>query len=152
MVNIRAIFQAIIDGVHALTPATWPDRNFSFEPNSLLKKPDEWIASQSRSFRDCCLYLSGYPLSTNAYCYSSLFLELMIFYPLSIATDELQALMIEDAIAIQNAIGRHPETWGGADSITFLGQQPYEFETLTDDNGDSIAIVFSVPMEVVIRP
>ncbi len=151
MVNIRTIFQAIIDGVHGIEPTTWPDRNFSFEPNSLLRKPDEWIQLQSRNFRDCCLHLAGYPLSVNAYCYSSIFLELMIFYPLSVATDELQAIMLEDALAVQNEIGRHPEKWGGADSVTFLGQQPYEFQVLTDDNGDSIAIVFSIPFEVVIK-
>lgn len=151
MVNIRTIFQAIIDGVHGIEPTTWPDRNFSFEPNSLLRKPDEWIQLQSRNFRDCCLHLAGYPLSVNAYCYSSIDVEIMVFYPLSVATDELQAIMVEDALAIQNEIGRHPEKWGGADSISFLNQQPYEYQELVDDSDETIALVFAIPFKMVIK-
>lgn len=151
MVNVRTIFQAIIDGVHAIEPTTWPDRNFSFEPNSLLRKPDEWIQLQSRNFRDCCLHLAGYPLSVNAYCYSSIDVEIMVFYPLSVATDELQAIMVEDALAIQNEIGRHPEKWGGADSISFMNQQPYEYQELVDDSDETIALVFAIPFKMVIK-
>lgn len=151
MVNIRQIFKALIDGIHAVEPPTWPDRAFSFEPGSLLKEPSEWIQLLSRNFRDCCLHLTGYPVSVNAYCYSSISAEILIFYPYSVATDELQAILIEDALAIQNAIGRHPQTWGGADSITFLGEQPYEFQTITDDNDESIALVYAIPFNVEIK-
>lgn len=151
MVNIRAIFQAVIDAVHGIEPSTWPDRGFSSEPGSLLTQPDEWIQLQSRNFRDFCVHVVGYPYSTNAYCFSTLDAEILIFYPFSVATDELQALLVEDALSIQNTIGRHPQHWGGADSLSFLNQQPYEFQRLLDDNSDQIALVFAIPFQVVIR-
>lgn len=151
MVDIRSIFRAVIDGVHAISPATWPDRGFSFEPGSLLRQPDSWIQLQSRNFRDCCLHLAGYPVSVNAYCYSSIDVEILIFYPYSIATDELQPILIEDALAIQNTIGRHPTKWGAADSISFLSQQPYDYVTLYDDNNEPIALVYAIPFRVEIK-
>lgn len=151
MVNFRSIFSSIIEGVHAISPATWGDRCFSFESGSLVREPSEWIAQQSRSFRDCCLHLAGYPLSVNAYCYSSIDAEILIFYPFSVATDELQVILLEDSLAIQNQIGRLPQYWGAADSISFLAQQPYEFQLLTDDNGESIALVFAVPFRIEVK-
>ena len=149
--DLRRIFGTLRQAVQETAPYTWPDRNFSSAPNSLLQQPQEWIQSQSRTFRDFCFRVVGYPLSDQAYCYYSLDVELYIFYPHSVATDELQMLKVEDAVAVQNAIGRHPETWGGADSISFLGQQPYEWETLTDDNGEPIASVLAIPFRIEVK-
>lgn len=151
MTDVRKIFAAIRHAIQASTPATWPDRNFSCEPNSLVEQPVDWIQSQSRTFRDFCLHIASYPMSANAYCFYSIDVEVLIFYPFSVATDELQILTIEDAVTVQNAIGRHPESWGGADSISFLNQQPYVYTTVTDDNADAIAQVFAIPMRIEVK-
>ena len=77
MTDIRAIFAALRDALHEASPMTWPDRGFSSTPNSLVAQPDQWIQLQSRNFRDFCFHLTGYPLSTNAYCYFSLDAEVL---------------------------------------------------------------------------
>lgn len=151
MTDIRAIFAALRDALHEASPMTWPDRGFSSTPNSLVAQPDQWIQLQSRNFRDFCFHLTGYPLSTNAYCYFSLDAEVLVYYPHSVATDEMQMILIEDAVVIQNRIGRHPELWGGADSISFLSQQPYVWTTVSDDNGEGIATVFAVPLRIEVK-
>lgn len=151
MVNVRAIFAALRDALHDAQPMTWPDRGFSAPAHSLVAQPDQWVQLQSRNFRDFCLHLTGYPVATNAYCYFAIDAEVLIFYPHSVATDEMQAMLIEDAVTVQNVIGRHPERWGGADSISFLQQQPYVWTTVSDDNGEGIATVFAIPMRIEVK-
>jgi len=151
MVDPRAIFAALRDALHDAQPATWPDRGFSAPAHSLVSQPDQWIQLQSRNFRDFCFHVTGYPVSSNAYCYYALDAEILLYYPHSVATDELQAILIEDAVTIQNDIGRHPEHWGGADAVSFLQQQPYIWTTVSDDNGEGIATVYAVPLHIEVK-
>lgn len=149
--DVRSIFGSMRAAIQDSEPSTWPDRNFSTEPHSLVAQPEDWIQLQSRNLRDFCIRITGFPLSVNAYCYSSLDVEVMVYYPHSVATDEMQCMLVEDCITIQSAIGRHPEAWGGADSISCLSLQPYIWTTVTDDNSDPIATVLAIPFRIEVK-
>lgn len=149
-VDFRRIISGILSAVESITPATWADQGFSAPDLSLPIDPEDWIARPTRRFRQCVLHSIGDPYSTKAYCYAVWDLELLIYYPRSIATDELAVIMLEDVLAVQQKLGRHPELWGGAESLSFLEQQPNTAQIIVDDNGMGIAVVKAVPMRLVI--